>query len=529
MPIMMAESCRYDETGKKIVICNLEKVLVYELEEDRLLTTIEETGIVALDFSPGEGRYVVGLKKIPLKDKASDIPNIYVWDALTGEKVFDFVDRKINSSNWPALSWTRNEDGFFRKINDHLFYFSITEPQEKPIAVKSDRLVNFALSRTTPAMVGVLTLGKEERIDLKIYEHHPTEGFPFRRHYFFDKTQEAKLVWNPKGKCVLIWAQSSVDKTGRSYYGEHELHFAKISEQRFKHVPTAEGPIYDVKWEPNGKHFIITSGFMPARTVMFNSDCEPVFEFGQHHRNTIRWNPFSRFLMIGGFGNLPGEMDFWDMTTKEKIGVGKASTAVSIEWGPDGRHLLTATLNPRMRVNNGYKIFKYTGELLRETKVPDTEELYEVKWRPAAVDIYKDQPQSPRSEEERKKSKETAAPAKKLFRPPSSKFAEMLRASRQQEDTGPRTLSARDHEHNPGKSGRGGKGQGQNNKHNNNTNTDNDQKNIPGLSVEESKTVSKNAKRRAKKKKKQQQNEDGEAATTSTTTATNEKTADALD
>ena len=29
-----------------------------------------------------------------------------------------------------------------------------------------------------------------------------------------------------------------------------------------------------------------------------------------------------------------------------------------MDWSPDGRHLLTATTAPRMRVNNGIQIFR---------------------------------------------------------------------------------------------------------------------------------------------------------------------------
>ncbi len=74
-----------------------------------------------------------------------------------------------------------------------------------------------------------------------------------------------------------------------------------------------EGPIHDVAWSPDSQNFIVISGFMPATSVIYNKDCKPFYEFGKHHRNTIRYSPFSRFVMIAGFGNLSGEMDFWDL------------------------------------------------------------------------------------------------------------------------------------------------------------------------------------------------------------------------
>lgn len=81
--------------------------------------------------------------------------------------------------------------------------------------------------------------------------------------------------------------------------------------------------------------------------------------------------------MLGGFGNLNGDMDFWDFDSKSKIGNGKAPCAVKVEWAEDGRHLLIATLNPRLRVNNNFKIFKYTGKQIIKADFSETE-LYDV-------------------------------------------------------------------------------------------------------------------------------------------------------
>ena len=35
--------------------------------------------------------------------------------------------------------------------------------------------------------------------------------------------------------------------------------------------------------------------------------------------------------------------------------------ATVYEWSPDSRYFMTATLAPRMNVDNGFKIFKYSG------------------------------------------------------------------------------------------------------------------------------------------------------------------------
>lgn len=45
--------------------------------------------------------------------------------------------------------------------------------------------------------------------------------------------------------------------------------------------------------------------------------------FGKNNRNTVKRDPFDRLVLMGGFGNLRGEIDIWDMKTKKKISQSK--------------------------------------------------------------------------------------------------------------------------------------------------------------------------------------------------------------
>jgi translation initiation factor 2A len=58
---------------------------------------------------------------------------------------------------------------------------------------------------------------------------------------------------------------------------------------------------------------------MPATSNLFDKILNPKFEFGKHHRNTIRWSN-SRFVLLGGFGNLSGEIEVWDTFQLKKVG-----------------------------------------------------------------------------------------------------------------------------------------------------------------------------------------------------------------
>jgi translation initiation factor 2A len=119
---------------------------------------------------------------------------------------------------------------------------------------------------------------------------------------------------------------------------------------------------------------------MPAKTVIFNSRAQPVHTFPLGPRNTVLFSPHGRFVLVAGFGNLAGQMDIYDLDKDmAKICTIEASNASVCEWSPDGKHILTATTSPRLRVDNGIRIWHAGGPLMYNE---DMNELYHVCWRP---------------------------------------------------------------------------------------------------------------------------------------------------
>ena len=49
-----------------------------------------------------------------------------------------------------------------------------------------------------------------------------------------------------------------------------------------------------------------------CQATLFNMKAEPLFEFGTGPKNTVAWAPNSRFIALCGFGNLAGDIQFWD-------------------------------------------------------------------------------------------------------------------------------------------------------------------------------------------------------------------------
>ena len=133
-------------------------------------------------------------------------------------------------------------------------------------------------------------------------------------------------------------------------------------------MPCFDNTIHDICWLPNGENFIVIAGVQPAIATLYDKNCTPLFEFGKRYRNTIRVCPFSQIVMLGGFGNLKGEIDFWDLAKMTQINDHKPQTksdcAVGISFAPDGVHLLTSVLYERLKVDNMINLFTPSGKRL---------------------------------------------------------------------------------------------------------------------------------------------------------------------
>lgn len=147
-----------------------------------------------------------------------------------------------------------------------------------------------------------------------------------------------------------------------------------------------EGPIHDVTWSPNSKEFGVVYGYMPAKTTLFNIRAVATHNFALGPRNTILFSPHGRFVLVAGFGNLAGQMDIYDLEKDhQKVCTIEASNASVCEWSPDGKYILTATTSPRLRVDNGVRIWHVGGGLMYNQEL---QELYHVAWRPQSPTLH---------------------------------------------------------------------------------------------------------------------------------------------
>jgi translation initiation factor 2A len=119
---------------------------------------------------------------------------------------------------------------------------------------------------------------------------------------------------------------------------------------------------------------------MPAKTVLFDQRVRILYDYGSAPHNFISFNPQGRLVLLAGFGNLAGKVDVHDRRSLTKVTTIDAPNTSVCEWSPDGQFILTATLSPRLRVDNGIKIWHCSSSSLIHTLAID--EMYQTGWRP---------------------------------------------------------------------------------------------------------------------------------------------------
>lgn len=235
---------------------------------------------------------------------------------------------------------------------------------------------------------------------MKIFNFSNLKSAVSQKNFF--KGDKVQLKWNNEGTSLLVLAQTEVDRSGKSYYGETTLYLlsakggfdsrVELGKDDFPQlacvvqyslaniIADKEGPIHDVTWSPNSKEFGVVYGYMPAKTVVFNTRAAITHQFALSPRNTILFSPYGRFVLVAGFGNLAGQLDIYDIERDyRRLCTIEATNASVCQWSPDERYILTATTSPRLRVDNGIRIWHIGGGLMYNE---DLQELYHVMWRP---------------------------------------------------------------------------------------------------------------------------------------------------
>ncbi|KAF2716191.1 translation initiation factor eIF-2A [Polychaeton citri CBS 116435] len=378
-------ACIYSPDGRYFAYASPEQVIVVDASLGHVITTLPAENVYQLGFSHA-GTYIITWQQ-PSKDENGDAKkNLKVWrtiDENAGEGgqravLGQFVQKSQTGWN---LQYTSDEQFCARLVNNEVQFYesgNLSQPWNK---LRVEGVTDFALAPGTKnhSLAVFVPERKGQPAAVKVF-NVPQFTQPVSQKTFF-KGDKVQFKWNQEGTSLIVLAQTDVDKSNKSYYGETNMYILSANGGFDSRIDLdKEGPIHDVSWSPNSKEFGVIYGYMPAKTTIFNSKAVATHSFNLAPRNTILFSPHGRFVIVAGFGNLAGQMDIYDLEKNyEKVTTIEASNASVCEWSPDGRHILTATTSPRLRVDNGIRVWYAGGGLMYHEEMT---ELYHVIWRP---------------------------------------------------------------------------------------------------------------------------------------------------
>lgn len=267
----------------------------------------------------------------------------------------------------------------FFKFNESIDNFEFSKPLSTLDLKEFGKIEEFKISPGLNSSVSVfIPTNKGKPAFIKVYSLSNLKNSVSEKQFF--KGESCIFKWNSLGTSLLALVSTDVDSTNKSYYGETQLYLLDISGLFVQKINLPnEGPIHECTWSPTSREFAVIYGFMPAITTFFDSRGNEIHSLPKASRNTISYSPHAKYILVAGFGNLPGDVDILDRQNKfTKIASFQASNTSVCKWSPDGRFILTATTSPRLRVDNSIKIWYFNGSLVY---FKSFNELNSVDWR----------------------------------------------------------------------------------------------------------------------------------------------------
>lgn len=392
-------------------------------------------------FSPTE-KYVVtwSARSISIPEEGhpalsidDDGKNYVIWDISTGKPLRSFANvdapgtatddplaqKQPRKYPWPAFKWS-SDDNYVARLT--------------PGAISVYQLPSMSLlDKTTIKIEGVVDFewapSKPQRDGVKTYEQlfcywtpeigsNPAKvglmSVPSKqivRTLNLFSVTDAKLHWQSDAAylCVKVDRHS---KSKKSQATTLEIFRVKEKGVPVEVVDTIKDTVINFAWEPKGDRFVIittteppgATAVPPKTSVSFfcpEKAKGPTVGNFKHLRtldkknsNAIYWSPKGRFVVVATVhSQQSSELEFFDVDFEgEKTESEKDLTAnlqlmntaehygvTDIEWDPSGRFVATWASAWKHSMENGYHVYDFRGELLREEPV---EKFKQWQWRP---------------------------------------------------------------------------------------------------------------------------------------------------
>jgi translation initiation factor 2A len=188
-----------------------------------VVTALPAPNVFELGFSP-YGTFIITWQRPSKGEDGNAVKNLKVWKTIddnaseAGERnvVGEFVQR--NQTGW-NLQYTSDEKYCARVVTNEVQFYESANLRQVWNKLCLEGVSDFAVSPGTNHSVAIFVPERKgQPASVKLY-HVPDFAAPVCQKTFF-KGEKVQMKWNDQGTSVLILAQTDVDKTNKSYYGD---------------------------------------------------------------------------------------------------------------------------------------------------------------------------------------------------------------------------------------------------------------------------------------------------------------------
>jgi translation initiation factor 3 subunit B len=95
--------------------------------------------------------------------------------------------------------------------------------------------------------------------------------------------------------------------------------------------------------------------------------------------NSLFWSPRGKYIVLAGLRNLNGQLEFYNVETKETMAVEEHFMATSVEWDASGLYCASVVSAWRQSLETGVSIYNFHGQKVH-SRLRD--QFYQLAWRP---------------------------------------------------------------------------------------------------------------------------------------------------
>ncbi|KAH0453799.1 hypothetical protein IEQ34_018123 [Dendrobium chrysotoxum] len=418
-------AANYCGSGSRLMVMeSSSSICVYDCNTSTKIKSFDIPAVSASTLSPC-GTFIQTFQKSTTPQEK----NVVLWLIENGAAVYQHFQKNMTKTTWPAIQFSSDESIACRMVTNEIQFLDGKDFTKGIIyRLRVPGVMAIELSKTPGSHIAAFVAeSKGVPASVQIFScKQDAQAQPIARRSFF-RCSSIQLHWNHGSTGLLAVAQSDVDKTNQSYYGESKLNYLTTDGSHEGLVPLSmfsflfcchrfpsfffmyEVRIIDLWSICQGRRvpFMMFNGHprvwnLPLSMDLFLPEQQYLTTNAVHclswvqaltiqsdgiRKGNVSLSGKLSFICLAGFGNLPGDMAFWDYSEKRLIGTTKAECSVSSEWSPDGLYFMTATTAPRLQIDNGIKIFHYNGSLYFKKMF---NKLYQADWKPEAPEKFGD-------------------------------------------------------------------------------------------------------------------------------------------